>query len=98
MSFKPFIINTDSKALVQLKSLKQCTGMLARWTEELAGYDFTVKHRPGKDNLNADALSRSEHMPEPTQEEEEEHDSYIGSITDPRPSVYPQDLARPNIL
>ena len=37
-------------------------------------------------------------MPEPTQEEEEEHDSYIGSITDPRPSVYPQDLARPNIL
>jgi len=98
LSFKPFVINTDSKALVQLKSLKQCTGMLARWTEELAGYDFTVKHRPGKDNLNADALSRSEHMPDPTQEEEEEHDSYIGSITNPRPSSYPQDLARPNIL
>lgn len=98
LSFKPFIINTDSKALVQLKSLKQCTGMLARWTEELAGYDFTVKHRPGKDNLNADALSRSEHMPDPTQEEEEEHDSYIGSITNPQPSVYPQDLARSNLL
>ena len=28
--------------------------------EELAGYDFTVVHRPGKDNLNADALSRRE--------------------------------------
>ena len=98
LSFKPFVINTDSKALVQLKSLKQCTGMLARWTEELAGYDFTVKHRPGKDNLNADALSRSEHMPDPTPEEEEEHDSYIGNITNPGPSAYPQDLARPNIL
>ena len=98
LSYKPFIINTDSKALVQLKSLKQCTGMLARWSEELAGYDFVVKHRPGKDNLNADALSRSEHMPDPTPEEEEEHDSYIGNLTTPGPSSYPQDLARANIL
>ena len=98
LSFKKFIINTDSKALVQLKSLKQCTGMLARWTEELAGFDFEVKHRPGKENTNADALSRSEHMPAATAEEEEEHNSYIGQLGQPGNTRYSQELERANIL
>ena len=72
--------------------------MLARWTEELAGYDFTVKHRPGKENTNADAMSRSEHMPDPTPEEEEEHNSYIGCLQALGPSTYPRELDRTNIL
>ena len=32
--------------------------MLARWLEELSQYDMTIIHRPGKQHVNADALSR----------------------------------------
>ncbi len=44
--------------------------MVARWQEELAALDFTVCHRPGTQNTNADALSRHEDnsMPAPTAE------------------------------
>ena len=82
LSYRQFRVNTDNSALLQLKSLKKNTGMLSRWTEELAGYDFVVNHRPGKKNTNADALSRREDsdMPEPTKEEEEEQEEYIGAV------------------
>jgi deoxyuridine 5'-triphosphate nucleotidohydrolase len=82
LSYRQFIINTDNSALLQLKSLKKNTGMLSRWTEELAGYDFRVNHRPGKKNTNADALSRrdDDDMPEPSREEEEEQQEYIGAV------------------
>ena len=33
-----------------------------RWYQELAGFNFTVIHKKGKENSNADALSRSSHM------------------------------------
>ena len=84
LSFKPFIVNTDNSALKQLKSLKKNTGMMARWTEELAGYEFRVIHRPGKLNTNANALSRrtDSDMPDPTAEEEAEQEEYIGAVED----------------
>ena len=34
------------------------TGRRARWVMELQQYDFEVVHRSGKENKNADALSR----------------------------------------
>ena len=34
------------------------TGRRARWVMELQQYDFEVIHRSGKENKNADALSR----------------------------------------
>ena len=98
LSYKRFRINTDSSALKQLKSLKQNTGMLARWMEELAGYDFEVKHRPGKENLNADALSRREGMPEPEAEEQEEHSAYVSAVDQPGPATYFKELERTQIL
>ncbi|MCP3665486.1 MAG: hypothetical protein GY696_23820 [Gammaproteobacteria bacterium] len=81
-SYKKFIINMDSSALKQLKSLKKTTGMLSRWTEELAAYDFDVIHRPGKLNVNADALSwrEDEKMPEPEAAEIAEQEEYIGAL------------------
>ena len=39
---------------------------------ELQNYDFEVRHKPGKDNTNADDLSRCEHMPPPIKEEAKE--------------------------
>ena len=105
LSFKPFIINTDNSALKQLKSLKKNTGMMACWTEELAGYEFRVIHRPGRLNTNADALSRrtDSDMPDPTAEEEAEQEEYVGAVDEdeedhldtPRGRV--KDLTRDNI-
>src|SRR5436305_15098463 len=36
----------------------------ARWIMKLQQYDFEIKHRPGKSNANADALSRLTHPTE----------------------------------
>jgi len=56
----PFSIYTDHGALEYLKTFKynSGTGRLARWALTLQEYDYQVFHRPGKKNLNADALSR----------------------------------------
>ena len=53
-----FIARTDHHSLLWLKSLKDPTGILARWLETLGCFDFTVQHRPGKCHGNADGLSR----------------------------------------
>ena len=36
--------------------------MFTRWYKELASFNFTVVHKKGKENSNADALRRSSHM------------------------------------
>ncbi|MCP3666293.1 MAG: hypothetical protein GY696_27965, partial [Gammaproteobacteria bacterium] len=74
LSYRRFVLNTDSSALLQIKNLKPQTSMLIRWTEELAALDFEVKHRPGQLNTNANAIScrEDEFMPPPTDQEEKE--------------------------
>ena len=37
--------------------------MFTRWYQELAGFNFTVIHKKGKENSNGDALSILSHMP-----------------------------------
>jgi len=54
----PFTVRTDHAALKWLMTLKEPTGRRARWLEQLAELDFTVEHRPGRQHVNADALSR----------------------------------------
>ena len=41
--------------------LKNIEGQLARWIEVLAVYNMEIVHRPGKDHVNADGLSRIPH-------------------------------------
>lgn len=66
-----FTVFTDNNPLVHLQSAKlgaveQC------WVAQLANYHFDVKYRPGKENANADVLSRlplhvqSSHPPKDT--------------------------------
>ena len=56
---KKFKIITDHSALKYIKSSKPPRkGRRSRWMMELQQYDFEVKHRSGKSNSNADALSR----------------------------------------
>ena len=56
-----FTVVTDHIALRYLKNVKADTGRIARWALALQGYDFTVIHRKGVVNKNADALSRREY-------------------------------------
>ncbi len=54
---KPFQIQT---ALQWLDSVKDSNNRLLRWSLMLQPYTFTIQHRKGVDNANADCLSRIE--------------------------------------
>ena len=55
---KPFVLRTDNRALVWLRTLKDKNARLIRWSLALQPYTFEIKHRKGTANANADALSR----------------------------------------
>ena len=57
---KPFIVQTDHRALEWLDHLKENNAKLSRWSIALQPFKFEVCHRPGKDNNKADSLS---HLP-----------------------------------
>ena len=67
---RPFILRTDNRALTWIRSMESPTGMILRWLEILASFDFTVKHRKGTLHGNADSLSRAPHASFPSPEEE----------------------------
>ena len=56
---RPFTIQTDHRALQWLDRLKETNSRLTRWSLALQPFQFTVQHRAGKANANADALSRA---------------------------------------
>ena len=62
LSYLPFEVH-----LKYLTSKKNKSGLFTRWYQELAGFNFTVIHKKGKENSNADALSRSSHIAEAPQ-------------------------------
>ncbi|KAK8772978.1 hypothetical protein V5799_012489 [Amblyomma americanum] len=53
-----FAVYTDNFSLSYLVKKGATNRRFARWTLDLAEYDFDVKHRPGRQNAAADALSR----------------------------------------
>jgi len=54
------ILRTDHHSLKWLRTFKNPEGILARWVETLAEFDYSVQHRPGRLHCNADALSRQQ--------------------------------------
>ena len=54
-----FKVITDHASLVWLTSLQNPTGGLARWSVRMQQYNFTITHRPGKDHVVPDTLSRA---------------------------------------
>lgn len=53
-----FVVRTDHGSLRWLMQFKNPEGQLARWLEVLSEFDMQIVHRPGKQHLNADAMSR----------------------------------------
>ena len=54
----PFSVVTDHKALSFLELKAPHSHRLARWMDILRQFTFSIEYRPGKENSNADALSR----------------------------------------
>ena len=55
---RPFTIQTDHRALQWLDNMKDSRSRLTRWSLSLQPFKFNVEHRKGRDNANADTLSR----------------------------------------
>lgn len=55
----PLIVYTDHNPLVFLHNMRNTNQRLMRWSLFLQGYDLKICHIRGKDNVLADALSRS---------------------------------------
>lgn len=60
---KPFIIRTDSRCVQFMQSMKEYRGIWARWYNFLNSFTFTLVHRAGKKQVNADSLSRRPGIP-----------------------------------
>ena len=58
---------TDHAPVQSLLYNTRATGKLARWADAIAEFDIEICYKPGRQNANADALSRS---PIPSTEED----------------------------
>ena len=82
LRFKKFKVFTDHQPLKWLRTMKSPKGIYWRWIQELESYDFEVIHVAGKKTGAADGLSRSTHLPEPTEEEIAEGEEFVFRIPD----------------
>ena len=63
-NFRPYLLGrrfkviTDHKGLTWIFNVKDPSSRLLRWRLLLEEYDFKIKYKPGKQNENADSLSR----------------------------------------
>ena len=53
-----FTVLTDNNPLTYLQTKSKLKAVEQRWVSELANFNFSIKYRAGKQNTNADALSR----------------------------------------
>ena len=81
LRYKKFIIITDSNTVLHWSTMKDPGGTIRRWLDFIQEFNFTVHHRSGKNNVNADLISRAKHMSEPTP-------SIEGTITQNTDDVY----------
>ena len=58
VSGRKITVITDCKALLYMSTKKGLNPKITRWLLEIANYDITIKHIPGKENALVDYLSR----------------------------------------
>lgn len=76
LQHRPFVLRTDHESLKWIYTMESPTGMIQRWLDTLANFQFTVVHRAGKKHGNADALSRIAHAEEADPESPEDEAIY----------------------
>ncbi|CAI7853172.1 unnamed protein product [Closterium sp. NIES-53] len=62
-----FTLVTDHQPLLWLMTKQELTGRNARWAIKLLGFDFEIRHRPGKTLQHADGLSKNPPPMQPKQ-------------------------------
>ncbi|XP_016700286.1 uncharacterized protein [Gossypium hirsutum] len=55
---KEFVIHSDREALKHIKSQHKLNKRHSKWVEYLELFPYVIKHKKGKENIMADALSR----------------------------------------
>jgi hypothetical protein len=55
---KEFVIHSDHESLKYLYSQNNLNYRHAMWVEFIESFPYVIKHKKGKDNIFADALSR----------------------------------------
>uniref|UniRef100_A0A3B3QDK9 Gypsy retrotransposon integrase-like protein 1 n=1 Tax=Paramormyrops kingsleyae TaxID=1676925 RepID=A0A3B3QDK9_9TELE len=65
-----FEVHTDNNPLTYVLTSAKLDAAGHRWLAALSIYEFTLKYRPGKQNIDADALSRRSHPSSTTAEED----------------------------
>ena len=53
-----FLVYTDNNPLTYVLTTAKLNAVGLRWVSELSNYNFTIKYRKGKENIDADYLSR----------------------------------------
>ena len=94
--FRPYLLGhkttvfTDHSACLSLLNHPRPSGKLARWALTIQEMDLLIKHRSGKSNTNADALSRNP-VPSPSRDNESLSSARCASQPHecaPRPSLH----------
>lgn len=67
-----FTIRTDNSPLTYILTTAKLNATGYRWLAALSTYNFSVQYRPGKSNIDADALSRNVFSNEEEQEDRKE--------------------------
>ena len=75
----PFVLVTDHSALQWMPTKKFENTRVMRWALRLQEFSYVVRHRPGKENANADALSRCP-IPNSAPPEDSQDDPAIGPL------------------
>ena len=83
LRFRPFVCYTDHRPLLSCRSVdtdKDATGRRTRWAIELASYEMDLRHKEGRRNADADALSRAPH-PDEAIEDHDQDTVFLGAMT-----------------
>ena len=84
LRYRRFILYTDHQPLLSCQSVdtsKDANGKRTRWSLELASYDIDIRHKKGKANSDADALSRAPHADEAEPQESQEEIVFLGAMS-----------------
>ena len=66
LQWKKFLVITDSNTVLHWSTMKDPGGNIRQWLDFIQEFNFSLNHRAGKHNINADLISRARHMSEPT--------------------------------
>ena len=88
-----FTVYTDNNPLTYILTSAKLNATGHRWVAELADYNFKIKYRPGRNNADADVLSRlplnsDDYMAQCTSEVSADHISATANTVMARTSVF----------